>query len=377
MKNTSLNLGDSKPHYDILDGFRGVAALFVLFYHIFEGHANGSTVDQVINHGYLAVDFFFFLSGYVVSYAYDDRWNKMTVKDFFKRRLIRLQPMIIIGSIVGGLLFYFQHSPNMSWGGIADTPIWLLMLVTLFGCALIPILKGGLLEIRGWGEMYPLNGPAWSLFFEYLANIIYGLFLRRVTKTVLSILVIVAAGFSIHYIITNPSGDICGGWELSLHHLYVGFIRLAFPFLAGMLLAKIGKLRYTKNAFLIGGILLAVLFATPRLGGHEHFWMNRIYESFCLFIMFPLIVWMGAGGKVTGKKATKLCKFLGDISYPLYITHYPIVYTYMAWVANNNYTIKDSWPGALLVIACAIPVAYFSMKLYDIPVRKWLRKKFL
>ena len=77
----------SKPHYGILDGLRGVAALMVIWYHIFEGFAT-SPIDQKFNHGYLAVDFFFILSGFVIGYAYDDRWKSMKIKDFFKRRLI-------------------------------------------------------------------------------------------------------------------------------------------------------------------------------------------------------------------------------------------------------------------------------------------------
>lgn len=72
----------SKPHYEILDGLRGVAAVLVMLYHIGEGFAT-SPVDQSVNHGYLAVDFFFILSGFVTGYAYDDRWDRgLTVKDF-------------------------------------------------------------------------------------------------------------------------------------------------------------------------------------------------------------------------------------------------------------------------------------------------------
>ena len=93
--------------------------------------------------------------------------------------------------------------------------------------------------------------------------------------------------------------------------------------------------------------------------------------------MFPLIVWLGAGGKIEGRKASKICKFLGDISYPIYITHYPLVYVYMGWVANNGYTLEESWIEGSLVAVAAIGVAYLSMRLYDIPVREWLRKRFL
>ncbi len=372
----AIDIKSSKPHYEILDGLRGVAALLVVLFHVFEIHSHGDHSKQIINHGYLAVDFFFLLSGFVLGYAYDDRWGKMTLKDFFKRRIIRLQPMIIIGSIIGALLFYFQDSPALGWGGINEVPVWKMLLVMLIGFTLIPVGKG--LDIRGWNEMHPLNGPAWSLFFEYIANIVYALVLRRVSKIVLAILVVVAAGFTIHYALTNPNGDIIGGWSIDdSTQLKIGFIRLAFPFLAGLLLARMGKLRYTKNAFLSATLLLVVLLSVPRLGDADSLWLNGLYECFCLIIMFPFIIWLGAGGKVQGYKASKVCKFLGDISYPIYITHFPIAYVYMAWVTNNNLTLEQSWHYGLLVVIAAVATAYLAMRFYDLPIREWLRKKFL
>ena len=372
----SISLSESKPHYEILDGLRGVAAVMVVLFHVFEIYSDGDHAKQIINHGYLAVDFFFLLSGYVIGYAYDDRWNKMTLKDFFKRRIIRLQPMIIIGSIIGASLFYFQDSPGLGWGGIHEVPVWKMLLVMIIGCTLIPVGKG--LDIRGWSEMHPLNGPAWSLFFEYIANILYALVFRHLSKIVLAIFVVVAAGFTIQYAFTNPNGDIIGGWSIDdATQLRIGFTRLAFPFLAGLLMARIGKLYHIKNAFLIASILLVIAFSVPRLGGTESLWMNGLYECFCLMVIFPFIVWLGAGGKVKGRKASILCKFLGDISYPIYITHFPIVYVYMAWVTNTGYTLEESWHCGLLVVVISIAVAYLSMKLYDLPIREWLRKRFL
>ena len=99
----------TKPHYSLLDGLRGVAALAVLYYHFFEGFAT-SPIDQRFNHGYLAVDFFFILSGFVIGYAYDYRWKTMKVKNFFKRRLIRLHPMVILGAVLGTITFLIQGS---------------------------------------------------------------------------------------------------------------------------------------------------------------------------------------------------------------------------------------------------------------------------
>ena len=97
----------SKPRYEVLDGLRGVAAYTIIFFHIVEGYSKGPAYN-VVNHGYLAVDFFYVLSGFVIGYAYDDRWDRMTITDFFKRRLIRLHPMSIAGTITGFNLFIFQ-----------------------------------------------------------------------------------------------------------------------------------------------------------------------------------------------------------------------------------------------------------------------------
>ena len=125
----SAAYADRKPHYEILDGLRGVAALLVVVFHLCEAHAT-SHFDQLLNHGYLAVDFFFALSGFVIGYAYDDRWGRMTVGGFFKRRLIRLQPMVVLGMAVGAALFYFQ---DCDMWPVHAVPVWKMLAVMLVG----------------------------------------------------------------------------------------------------------------------------------------------------------------------------------------------------------------------------------------------------
>ena len=98
----------SKPRYEILDGLRGVASVIVVLFHLLETYSAGPTY-QVINHGYLAVDFFFVLSGFVIGYAYDDRWNRMTTWGFFKRRLVRLHPMVVMGTVLGACFYFFAQ----------------------------------------------------------------------------------------------------------------------------------------------------------------------------------------------------------------------------------------------------------------------------
>lgn len=363
---------ETKNHYEILDGLRGVAAIIVVVFHVFETYS-GTRFKQIINHGYLAVDFFFLLSGFVVAYAYDDRWDKMTQWDFYKRRLIRLQPMVIMGSIIGAMFFYTQGGALFPM--INQTPVWQMLLVMLIGFTMLPLPIS--MDIRGWQEMHPLNGPAWSLFFEYIANILYALVFRRFSKKVLAIFVVVFAAMLVHYLVWGPKGDVIGGWSINAEQLNIGFTRLLYPFFAGMLLSRIGKFIAVKNAFTVCSLLLIVVLFIPRIGDENSLWKNGLYESFSIILMFPLIVAIGAGGHIAGGFAKKACKFLGDISYPIYITHYALIYTYTAWVVDNKVPMGYGMQiGALLVIA-AIAIAWVCLKFYDEPVREWLRKRYL
>lgn len=360
----------TKPHYTILDGLRGVASVMVVAFHIFEAHSTSHS-DQMINHGYLAVDFFFLLSGFVVGYAYDGRWYKMTMKEFFKIRLIRLQPMVVMGMIVGALCFYFQDS--VLWPAIHQVPVWKMLIVMLIGFTLIPVPIS--MDIRGWQEMHPLDGPGWSLFFEYIANLLYAVVVRHFSKLALMILVFLAGCALIQLAVTSPAGDLIGGWSLDGAQLRIGFTRVMYPFFAGLLLFRTARLININNAFLWCSLLLVIAFAMPRIGGP--LWMNGLYDSLSIILIFPLIIYLGASGKETGKGSSKISKFLGDISYPLYITHYPFIYIYTGWVSNHKFTIQQAWPFSLLTFASSILVSWICLKFYDEPVRRWLKKKVL
>ncbi|SHL81127.1 acyltransferase family protein [Flavobacterium saccharophilum] len=362
-----------KKHYEILDGLRGVAAILVVAFHIFEAHNGGSRFKQIINHGYLAVDFFFLLSGFVVAYAYDDRWVKMTQWEFYKRRLIRLQPMVIMGMIIGAIFYYFQASDNL-FPMIAGMEVWKVIVTMVIGFTLLPIPPS--LEIRGWGEMHPLDGPAWSLFFEYIANILYAVLFRKFSNKIMTVFVLIFAGMLINYTVFGPKGDVIGGWSLNLEQMNVGFTRLLYPFFAGVLLCRLGKLIHIKGAFWICSLMISAVLIIPRIGDENSLWMNGLYESFCIILVFPLIVAIGAGGEIKSAFSAKICKLLGDISYPIYITHYPLIYWYTAWVVDNKVEIKDGYGIGIGVLIASIVIAFLCLKLYDEPVRNWLQNKF-
>ncbi len=200
-----MQFSESKPHYPLLDGLRGVAAFLVVWYHIFEGFqfAGGKPTIDFINHGYLAVDFFFILSGFVIGYAYDDRWGKtLTLGGFFRRRLIRLHPMVVMGATIG--LISFLLTGMERWDGTTST-LSMTFLAFICSCLMIPALPGMPREVRGNGEMFPFNGPCWSLFFEYLGNIIYAFIIRKLPTKILAFLSFLLCCALAWFAITNQS----------------------------------------------------------------------------------------------------------------------------------------------------------------------------
>lgn len=377
----------------LLDALRGVAALLVMCYHVFEAFAT-SPFDQRFNHGYLAVDFFFVLSGFVIGYAYDDRWGKMTTGQFFKRRLIRLHPMVIAGALLGAVTFLIQGS--VTWEGTSVAFEWVMMAL-LFSLFLLPVFPSMAADVRGNGEMFPLNGPSWSLFFEYIGNILYALFIRRLSTRWLSILVSLSGiGLLVFAMFFSEYGNLGVGWSMAGNNFIGGMLRLTFSYSMGLLLSRFFTVQKEKNApqtsnhsFLLSllyrlksqkikgvwgwcSLVLIILFVIPYVGDEQHLWINGLYDSFCVIVVFPTIVYWGATASVEGRRSLSICQLLGDISYPVYMVHYPFMYLFYAWVWKNGLTFSQSWHIAIGVVIISIFTAYIFMKFYDKPIRKCL-----
>ena len=377
MKKQDTKTTDSKPHYALLDGLRGVAALLVVWYHVFEGFqfAGNKPVIDFINHGYLAVDFFFILSGFVVGYAYDSRWGKtLTLGGFFRRRLIRLQPMVIMGAVIGAASFLISGMER--WDGTHAT-LWLTFLAFVCGCLMLPALPGMPREVRGNGEMFPLNGPCWSLFFEYVGNIVYALFIRRLSTRLLALLSFALCCALTWFAVTDQSGygSIGVGWTVDRTNILGGMLRMLCPFTMGILMSRLFKpLRQARGAFWTSAALLLIIFHIPYIYSDGALSLNGVFEAACIIAVFPLVVWYAASGKTTDIASTRICRFLGDISYPLYIVHYPLMYAFYMWlIKTRQYTLYETWPAALAAVTASIILAWLCLKLYDMPVRKWLR----
>lgn len=367
---------DSKPHYELLDGLRGVAALLVVWYHLFEAFAT-SPVDQRFNHGYLAVDFFFLLSGFAIGYAYDERWGRgLRMRDFIKRRLIRLHPMVVLGALLGAAAFFVQGS--VRWNG-EPVSTGMVLAALLCGLLLIPAWPGAGHEVRGNGEMYPLNGPGWSLFFEYLGNLLYMLLLRRLPTRWLTLLVALTGAALAAFAIGDLSGygHLGVGWTLAGSNFPGGMLRLLFAFPAGLLLARRFRPVRIRGAFWLCSLSLAVLLAMPYVGSEQNHLFNGLYDTLSTLLLFPLLLWLGASGHATDAATARICGFLGDISYPLYMVHYPSMYLFYAWVWNHGYTFSEVWPVAAALFAGNILLAWFVLKIYDEPLRRLLTARFL
>ena len=356
---------NSKPHYLILDGLRGIAALIVIIYHVFELYP-----QTPVPHGYLAVDFFFILSGFVIGYAYDDRWDKMGIGGFFKRRLIRLHPMVVMGALIGAMTFLLQGS--VKWDG-THVGTGLVMLSMLCAMFMIPACPGSPVEVRGNGEMFPLNGPSWSLFFEYIGNILYALLLRRLPKWALAVVCAVSGALLIG--IATRDGFLGVGWSFLDGGFWGGFVRMLFPYSLGMLMARVFRPVRIRKAFLVCGLGLLAVALIPVVG--KTAWHNGLFEAFCVIAVFPCLVWLGASDSSISERTKSLCSFLGDLSYPLYMVHYPLFYLYYNYIGfdgnGTSLSIKEAWPAAVFVVVACLAIALLCMKYYDKPLRRRLQ----
>ena len=381
----------SKPRYEILDGLRGVAALLVIGYHLFETYFHGAP-DQPINHGYLAVDFFFCLSGFVIGYAYDDRWDRMSTWNFFKRRLVRLHPMIIAGTALAVLLFYFSDWSEMPL--VNQVPCWQVLGMMVLGMLMIPVTPA--MDVRGWQEFYPLNGPQWSLMWEYLANILYALIIRHFPKWLLMLFVAVSALLTLNLALDiDVTGvltardyakyTVVGGWSATPDQELIGITRLLYPFFCGLLISRFNSTSFNlqssffnvKGGFWWTSLIIVAVLCWPHLNGQENALEDGIYQAFCILIVFPLVVSMGAGSTVSGRSAN-VCTWLGKISYPVYITHYAFMYMQMSW-AEKHQDLPTSTHVfvAICLLIISVLTAQAILTLYDEPVREWLKEHWL
>lgn len=342
-----------KQHFLALDGMRGIAAIVIVLFHFMEWLITDFK-DNFVGHGFLAVDFFFCLSGFVIAYAYDDRIKHIGLKKFFIGRLIRLHPMVIIGSVLGLIALLVTPFSKAEEYSVPQ-------LLTLFASSIL-LIPYPVLPERAY-NLFSLNAPAWTLFWEYIANVAYALFLFKIKKNILLILTLSFATYLVY--LSHSYGNLSGGW--SKDNWEVGGIRLSYSFCAGLLLYRNRFIIKNKVGFLgLTILLLAALFM-------PFYTLNWLFESMVVILYFPFLIALGAGTSLRNS-TQKICRLLGNLSYPLYMTHYCVIWAFGAYLQSPsfhqhhvNYIIAA---GSLLLIA----FGYVVMRFIDEPIRKKMSK---
>jgi peptidoglycan/LPS O-acetylase OafA/YrhL len=311
-----------KKHFEALDGLRGVAAISVVAYHA--GHAFG--VKYLFPRGYLAVDFFFALSGFVIATAYERRllagWS---FKNFAITRMLRLWPLIALGTILG------SFDAILKWKLIGTPDLGLILLATAAGLLMLPINTPASPVPN---TLYAMNPPAWSLLFEIIANAAYALSIRRITTTYLGVILALSAiGLIVYAIIARDISD--GG---SFDNAILGLARVGFSFTAGVLLYRVKPILRIPS--FVAVILLIAIFFVPRFHG------GWAFDLACIFVALPLIV----SGAIEAKGGA-LCRLSGRISYPIYATHSWSILMFTHWIRAHHLA------GGPFAIAIAAEVA--------------------
>lgn len=376
------------PRYDILDGLRGVAALAVLVYHLFEAIAFAAgAAEQQFYHGFLAVDFFFILSGFVMGYAYDAklRSGELSTMGFIRRRLVRLHPMVVMGVLIGVVCFVVQGCTMWPAEGAQvgeRVSISTLMVAALLALFLIPAPTG--LDVRGNTEAFSINGPHWSLFFEYIGSLLYVLMLRKLPTVWLKVWVFCMAIALFVNAANSDYNSIAYGWSSEPYNLFGGSLRLLFAYPCGLLLARLYRQRYGASAcsseqprlpllhtFTFSAIVLVGLMLVPSLStllGIKV--LNPLYQCLCVCICFPMLICLAARGRVEGLQQ-RCVSFLGRLSYPLYAIHYPFIYLYIHYIYTDQHPFGSSpWATPCVVFVASIALGFVCLKYYDEPVRR-------
>jgi peptidoglycan/LPS O-acetylase OafA/YrhL len=351
----STNPLKTKQHFQILDGLRGVAAVSVVIFHFME-IAQPDYEKNFIGHAFLAVDFFFCLSGFVIAYAYDQaRLDKIGFGTFLKLRLIRLHPLVIIGAIIGLLSWLFDPYSNLS----ATYGYGKAFLMFITSCFMIPY---PLVRERYFNSFH-LNAPSWSLFWEYIANIIYALVLVKFRNKILWILLVIGAGLIIYE--TSKSGNISYGWGGD--NVSAGAIRVFYSFLAGMLVYRSSWIIKSRLGFAAISVLTLAVFLFP----FSNKW-NYVTESVIVIFYLPLLVALGAGATLR-PVFSKICKFSGELSYPLYMVHYPFIWIFFSYLEKYKPTMDEKAVIIPICTALLIGFAWLVLKFIDEPIRKYFK----
>lgn len=336
----------SNRTFTTLDGMRGVAALAVVAF-----HAAALSGPLSPRGGYLAVDFFFLLSGFVLEHAYGSRLaTGLGPRAFMGIRLVRLYPLYLAGTLIG-----------LGCNAIAFTLVEQHFDVT----TLVQMAAGPLLffpSVTGpGGSLYPLDGPAWSLLAELAVNFGYALAWRWLDRRALMTVILVSAALLAAGIVWHGSADLGAKWS----SFVLALPRVAFSFFLGVLIYRTvdARPRPTRLAGLVPAIFVLLLFVD--------FGNRPLDDSLAIFIAFPALLILGARSE---SPRPAVLTALGGVSYALYATHYPVLETtqLVSWWLTGEATATAPW-AILASFGAILGVAWVLSQYYDQPARSFLR----
>lgn len=335
-----------KQQLVMLDAMRGIAALSVVCVHM-----HFLLAPYVPAHGYLAVDFFFGLSGLVISRSYGPRFLRgLSAAQFMRMRLQRLYPLYIAGSAIGllALLASILHNPVLAPPG--------LNLLSAIGSALLILPSPLSPTAQVW--VMPLNAAAWSLVLELAVNLVFALIWRRLTNARLAALIagagIVVALCAWHF----GNLDLGAKWST----FPGGIARMAFSFFAGVAVGRlaVSAPRSTHWALLLPVALLATMLPGLKLGVP--------YDLLCVFVANPLLLFLGTRYEST---FVAPLRFIGGISYPLYALHSGLLLlagmALSRWLADPHVSRIGL---GLAIFAGLIALAAMAEAYFDRPLRE-------
>ena len=328
--------------FDVLDGLRGLAAIAVMVFHYTEH--NGL---RWIENSWVAVDLFFVLSGFVIAYSYADKIaGGMGFGRFIALRWLRLGPLYMLGLALGvvALVVTLKLEPP-------PTPVPTLQWIwaAILGLFWLPYPNNLSWPFDGdmiRGAIFPLNIPAWSLFFELYVNVLFYSCVRSVGRVAGRIWIL--AAWAVFMLLTWRWHLLNPGWSSDWHGLVLGIFRVTAEFFLGALIWQQGWHRsgfasWLRFAWVAVGVgcLLAFAMSSPKVA---------LLDT---LIGVPLTITLLAGVEVGGWART-ICRQLGEISYPLYIVHYPL------FQLCYELTRLRELPPALQVAVVALPALVFA-----------------
>jgi peptidoglycan/LPS O-acetylase OafA/YrhL len=348
-------VSNKKDRYIVFDLMRGLAALAVLLYHM--GYMLGPYAPNM-HKGYLAVDFFFILSGFVIAANYHVSVRPViSWFDFLSARFARLWPLFMLATLLGCVVVTAKLTRD---SGYLDTSGVLLSL------SLNSLMLPSFFHAYGVDRLFLFNGASWSVFFEVFINIVFFAILRKLSLRPLLILTGIFAGFIFYA--AAMYGSLDGGWAIA--NFYIGAIRVLFGFSAGMVIYLISqKIDLQLNTSITLGLITCLCLAFFVKGG----WL---IDSAIVVIVFPLLMIIGSKCSLY-ENFSRVGSFLGDISYSVYLLQTPfMLITAAATQVLLNRKIADYSPfSGILFIVTLMTLSYLSWRYFEIPSRNYIRKK--